>query len=298
LSSAPASSGRPARWTLGVIGGSGLYDIEDLEEVTAIDVATPFGPPSDTVTAGWIGDVRLLFLPRHGKGHRLSPSEVPYRANIYALRQLGAQGILSISAVGSMREDVEPGHVVVPDQLIDRTRAGRPATFFEGGVVAHVQLADPFCPALRHAVAETARAAGAAVHNGGTLLVMEGPAFSTRAESLLYRSWGVDVIGMTAIPEAKLAREAELCYATLALATDYDCWHATEEDVTVEAVLAVLRRNTALARRVVRSLVDHVPPERPCGCHEALRDALITAREHVSDAARERLGLLLRKYGY
>jgi 5'-methylthioadenosine phosphorylase len=292
------SNERQARWTLGVIGGSGLYDIDDLEDVTALDVATPFGPPSETITAGWIGDVRLLFLPRHGRGHRLSPSEVPYRANIHALRQLGADGVLSISAVGSMREDIEPGHVVVPDQLIDRTRSGRPSTFFEGGLVAHVQLADPYCPGLRHGIAEAARAAGADVHNGGTLLVMEGPAFSTRAESLLYRSWGVDVIGMTALPEAKLAREAELCYATLALATDYDCWHATEEDVTVEAVLAVLRRNTALARRVLRGLVDRLPPEGHCACHEALRDAIITGREHVTPAARERLGLLLRKYGY
>lgn len=292
------SSEREALWTLGVIGGSGLYEIEDLEDVRAVEVATPYGLPSDRVTVGWVGDVRLLFLPRHGKGHRLSPTEVPYRANIWALRKLGAAGVLSVSAVGSMREDIEPGHVLVPDQLIDRTRANRPSTFFEKGVVAHVQLADPFCSGLRHALAEAARREGADVHNGGTLLVMEGPQFSTRAESLLYRSWGVDVIGMTALPEAKLAREAELCYATLALATDYDCWHDSEADVTVEGVLAVLRNNTALARRIVRQLVDRLPPERTCACHEALRDAVITAREHVPDEARERLSLFLSKYGY
>lgn len=292
------SSEGEARWTLGVIGGSGLYSIDDLEDARTVEVATPFGPTSGALTVGRVGDVALVFLPRHGEGHRLSPTEVPYRANIWALRKLGAQFVLSVSAVGSMREDIEPGHVVVPDQIIDRTRGTRAATFFEDGVVAHVQLADPYCAAFRHAVAESARVEGADVHNGGTLVCIEGPQFSTRAESMLFRSWAVDIIGMTVMPEARLAREAELCYATLAMATDYDCWHDTHDDVTVEAVLAVLRQNSERARRIVRGLVERLPEARTCGCGDALKDAVITAREHVPASARERLSLFLGRHGY
>jgi 5'-methylthioadenosine phosphorylase len=299
------SSADETRWTLGIIGGSGLYEIPDVEDVRTVEVPTPFGPPSDTLTVGRVGDVSIVFVPRHGRGHRLSPTEVPYRANIWALRKLGAQAVLSVSAVGSLREDIEPGHVVVPDQVIDRTRAQRPATFFEDGVVVHVPLADPYCADFRHALVECARAEGADVHNGGTLICIEGPQFSTRAESLLYRSWGMDIIGMTVMPEARLAREAELCYATLAMATDYDCWHEAEEDVTVEGVLAVMRKNTERSRRIVRRLIatfsktsETSPETRTCGCGDALKDAIMTAPDHVPGDARERLSLFLERYGY
>ena len=284
------------RATLGVIGGSGLYDLEGLEDVTEVSVETPFGAPSDTLTTGRLGDVGLIFVPRHGRGHRHSPSEVPYRANLWALRHLGAGWVLSVSAVGSLREKVAPGHVVIPDQVIDRTKGVRASTFFEDGAVAHVQFGDPYCNELRRLVAEAAWADGGHVHDGGTLVCMEGPQFSTRAESMLYRSWGASVIGMTVLPEAKLAREAELCYATLALATDYDCWREGEEDVTVEAVLAVLRDNAARAKRIVRKVVERLPDRRTCTCGDALRDAVMTARDCITPEARQRLSLLLDKY--
>src|SRR5580704_16426403 len=233
---------------LGVIGGSGLYEIEGLVGGEEVVVDTPFGPPSDTVVRGRLGDTTLLFLPRHGRGHRVAPHEIPFRANVCAMKKLGATHLVSISAVGSMREAIAPGDFVVVDQLIDLTKR-RPSTFFEDGLVGHVGLADPVCPALAGALADGATRAGARVHRGGTYVCIEGPQFSTRAESRLYRSWGVAVIGMTALPEAKLAREAELPYALLALATDYDCWHESEEDVTVEAVLATMRENVKHARR-------------------------------------------------
>ncbi len=282
--------------TIGIVGGSGLYRIDGLTDIEEREIRTPFGAPSDLVTLGRLGEVRLAFLPRHGAGHRLTPSEVPYRANIWALRSLGAEFVLAISAVGSMREEIEPGHVVVPDQLIDWTRGLRPSTFFGDGVVAHVQFADPYCNAWARLVAETARAEGAKVHAGGTLICMEGPQFSTRAESKLYRSWGVDIIGMTALPEAKLAREAELCYATLAMATDYDCWHEGHDDVSVEAVVAVLKRNTALAQRVIRAIATNKLPERNCACKDALRDGLMTNRRTWPPGVRERLGILIDRY--
>jgi 5'-methylthioadenosine phosphorylase len=284
---------------IGVIGGSGLYEIEGLEEVERVRLKTPFGDPSDEFLLGTLREgehrVRLVFLPRHGRGHRYSPSEINFRANIWGLKKLGVQWILSVSAVGSMREDIAPGDLVVVDQFFDRTRS-RPCSFFEDGVVAHVTFADPVCPVLAGILYEAAQKTGARVHRGGTYLVIEGPTFSTRAESNIFRSWGVDVIGMTNLPEARLAREAEICYATLALSTDYDCWHQAEEDVTVDAILSIIRQNVANARAVLRSTVTRVPLERTCGCARALEGAIMTDRALIPPQARERLGLLIDKY--
>ena len=287
--------------TIGVIGGSGLYGLDGLEDVEHQRLETPFGPPSDELIIGRLGDARLVFLPRHGKGHRILPHEVNSRANIHAMKQLGVEWIIAVSAVGSMREEIKPGDLVLVDQFIDRTKA-RPSSFFGDGAAGHIGFADPICPELHDVVVEASRAAaqaagaGARVHERGTYVVMEGPAFSTRAESLLYRSWGVDVIGMTALPEAKLAREAEICYATVALATDYDCWHQAEAAVTVDAVLAVLRRNVATARDIVRRSVGLMAPKRSCSCPDAARGALMTDPSQVSPDARRRLALVLGKY--
>src|SRR3990172_7084044 len=231
---------------VGVIGGSGLYEMEGLKDVASVRVTTPFGDPSDEFVTGMLGDVKMIFLPRHGRGHRFLPSEVNYRANIYGMKKLGAEWVISVSAVGSMKEKIKPGHIVIVDQFFDRTKS-RPSSFYGNGIVGHVEFADPVCAGLSSVLHGAARAAGATVHMGGTYVCIEGPQFSTRAESNIYRSLGVDVIGMTNIPEAKLAREAELCYATVALSTDYDCWHAAEEAVTVEAIIATLRANAAMA---------------------------------------------------
>ncbi len=276
---------------LGVIGGSGLYEIEGLTRVKKVLVKTPFGDPSAPYTLGRLGEVELCFLPRHGVGHRLLPSEVNSRANLWGFKKLGVERLLSFSAVGSLREAIEPGDLVMPDQIFDRT-AGREQTFFGDGLVAHVPLADPMCQELSDMAYAAATALGGRVHKGGTYLCMEGPAFSTRAESRVHRLWGMDVVGMTAFPEAKLAREAEICYATAALVTDFDCWHAVEADVSVPAVLEVLRRNVALAKSMVREIAKKLPAPRTCGCGEALRDALLTDPAHVTPAARRRLGLL------
>src|SRR5262245_18257259 len=282
---------------LGVIGGSGLYELPGLEAVERTRVATPFGDPSDEIVTGRLGGTRLLFLPRHGRGHRLLPSELPFRANLWALKSLGADCVLAVSAVGSLREEIVPGHVVVPDQFIDRTR-GRQAesTFFGRGVVAHVQFADPFCPVLSRALAQAARKAGATVHGGGTYVCMEGPAFSTRAESHLYRSWGAHVIGMTNLQEAKLAREAELCFATLALATDYDCWHEQHEDVQIEDILRVMAANVDLARRTVAALAPALPEAVGCPCPRALEHAIITDRATIPADVRQDLAPIAGKY--
>jgi 5'-methylthioadenosine phosphorylase len=283
-------------FVLGVIGGSGVYEVTGLTDVREVRVDTPFGAPSDAIVRGRLGDTELLFLPRHGRGHLHPPHLVNYRANVCALKQLGATHVVSLSAVGSMQEQIAPGDVVVVDQYIDLTRR-RPSTFFEEGAVAHVALADPVCPALAAAAAAAARRAGAQrVHEGGTYVCIDGPQFSTRAESLLYRSWGVSVIGMTAMPEAKLAREAELPYATVAFATDYDCWHHEEEAVTVEAVLAVLRRNADLAKRIVVEVAADLPDPTESPAHGALRHALITAKSHIDAEARARLGWLIGSY--
>lgn len=283
------------RYTLAVIGGSGLYAVDGLCDVEALDVTTPFGPPSAPVVRGRLGDTTLLFLPRHGLGHAIPPSAINYRANICALKQLGATHLMSVSAVGSMKENIAPGHVVVVDQFVDLTKK-RVSTFFEEGMAVHVMFADPVCPLLAGAVADAAQAAGATVHRGGTYVCIEGPQFSTRAESLIYRSWGVSVIGMTNMPEAKLAREAELPFATLALATDYDCWHETEDDVSVDAVVAVLNKNVELARKTIVELASRLPDPMRSPAHHALQNAVITARNAIDARTRERLGWLVDKY--
>jgi 5'-methylthioadenosine phosphorylase len=281
--------------TLGVIGGSGLYDLPGLAAVERVAVTTPFGDPSDDLVIGRLGTTRLVFLPRHGRGHRLLPGEVNFRANVYALKTVGAEWIVSVSAVGSLREEIAPGHVVVPDQFIDRTR-GRASTFFGRGIVAHVQFADPLCPNLSRAVAAAARAEGASVHAGGVYVCMEGPQFSTRAESHLYRSWGGHVIGMTNVQEAKLAREAEICLATLALATDYDCWHAAHSDVDIRDVLAVLAANVDLARRTVARVAAALPARTGCPCPRALEHAIITDRGAIPEGVRRELAPIAGRY--
>ena len=294
----PASPAARSEVVLGVLGGSGLYAIDGLENVREIELDTPFGRPSGPYTVGELGrdglaPVKVAFVPRHGPGHIYLPGEVNYRANIHGFKQLGVTQILSVSAVGSLREAIVPGHVVIPDQLIDRTTE-RAHTDFGDGLVAHVQFGDPLCRHMRQRIRAAVDAEGATVHEGGALVVMEGPAFSTRAESELYRSWGADIIGMTALPEAKLAREAEIGYAILALATDYDCWRVGEEEVSVDAVIAVLQRNVALARRVVGRLAAALPAttaELPYP--RALEHALITHRDAISPAARERFDLLV-----
>ncbi len=285
---------------IGVIGGSGLYEMEGLTEVERVRVDTPFGVPSDDYVVGRLGDAKLVFLPRHGRGHRILPHEINFRANLHGLKQLGVQWVLSVSAVGSLRAEIAPGHIVLPDQFIDRTK-NRESTFFGDGVVAHVAFGDPVCGALHAQVAEGAKAAvaelGTELHVGGTHVVMEGPAFSTRAESNLYRAWGAHIIGMTNLTEAKLAREAELCYVTIALATDYDCWHETEDDVSVETVVATLKRNVELAKRIVINSAALIPYPRSCACARALDHAIMTAPEAIPAATRARLQLLLGSRG-
>jgi len=280
---------------IGVIGGSGLYQMEGLEKVRQVAVATPFGKTSDTLVHGRLGKVEMVFLPRHGRGHRWLPTEVNFRANIFAMKKLGVERIISVSAVGSLREDIAPGHVVIPDQFIDRTTQ-RPSTFFGRGIVGHVSLADPFCRDLSKILAGAAAAEGAKVHAGGTYLCMEGPQFSTRAESHLYRSWGAHVIGMTNLQEAKLAREAEICFGTLALATDYDCWNEHAGDVEIDQVLAVLQQNVQLARKTIHRAAAMLAPERSCGCASALKDAIITDRKRIPAKLRKELKPIIGKY--
>jgi len=282
------------RATLGVIGGSGLYDLADLQDVERVRLSTPFGDPSDEYVLGTLHGLRVAFLPRHARGHRLLPSELNFRANVHGMKQLGVSQLLAVGAVGSLREEIVPGHVVVPDQFIDRT-FGRTATFFGDGVVAHVQFGDPVCKGLARAVTAAARDAGATVHEGGTYVCMEGPQFSTRAESNLYRSWNASVIGMTNLQEAKLAREAEICFATLALSTDYDCWHESAAEVDVASIVALLHANAALAARTVATLAGTLPAG-DCACRHALEFAIITDRATIPAATRERLQLIAGKY--
>ncbi len=283
--------------TLGIIGGSGLYDLPELQDRDEVVVETPFGQPSDALITGTLHGVRMAFLPRHGRGHRLAPHELPFRANLHAMKQLGMSAVVGVSAVGSLREDVRPGELVLVDQFIDRTR-GRTAesTFFGGGCVAHAHFADPVWEPLRQLALGAARAAGAVAHDGGTYVCMEGPLFSTRAESKLYRHWGCDVIGMTNLQEAKLAREAEIAYTTVALVTDYDCWHETEADVDVSAVLAVLGQNVAMARRVVGELAKAVAASEPISARGSMAHAVITHGAAISADARRRLQLLIGEY--
>ncbi len=289
------ASGNANHATLAVIGGSGLYEIEGVTAHTELRVDTPYGAPSDVVVKGKLGDTTLLFLPRHGRGHRVPPHAINYRANVCALKMCGATHLLSVSAVGSMKEHIAPGDVVVPDQFIDLTKR-RASTFFDEGIVAHVGFADPICSLLAGALADAADAAGAKVHRGGTYVCMEGPAFSTRAESRLYRSWGVSVIGMTAMPEAKLAREAELPYAVMALSTDYDCWHESEEDVTVEAVIAVVKKNVSLAKRTLAGLARALPDPTKSVAHAALAHAIMTSPDAVTAESRQSLDWLVAPY--
>jgi 5'-methylthioadenosine phosphorylase len=280
---------------LGVIGGSGLYELPGIRDVTPVSVSTPFGAPSDELMRGRLGDVEVVFLPRHGKGHRILPSEIPFRANVFALKTLGVEWLLSIGAVGSLRAQLEPGHVVVPDQFIDRTVA-RPSTFFGDGIVVHVSLADPVCAHLADAVEAATRAAGGTVHRGGTYLCMEGPQFSTRAESHLYRQWNADIIGMTNWQEAKLAREAELCFASLALVTDYDCWNPAHDHVVIEDVLRTLSANADLARRAVAGVAERLPAARTCACASALQSAIITDPARIPAERQRALAPLIGKY--
>jgi 5'-methylthioadenosine phosphorylase len=280
---------------IGVIGGSGLYQMSELEGVRSVEVKTPFGKPSDRLIRGRLGQVELVFLPRHGKGHRWLPSEINFRANIFALKKLGVERIISVSAVGSLREEIAPGHLVVPNQFIDRTTR-RPSTFFGRGLVAHVSFADPFCKELSSMLVDAARAEGAQVHAAGTYVCMEGPQFSTRAESYLYRSWGAHVIGMTNLQEAKLAREAEICFGTLALATDYDCWNEAAGDVEIDHVLTVLKHNVELAQRTIRHAVVQLSAGRSCTCASALKDAIITERARIPKKLRADLQPIVGKY--
>ncbi len=284
-----------AKAKIGVIGGSGLYQMEGMSNIEETRVKTPFGEPSDIITIGTLHEVRIAFLPRHGKGHHISPTELPVRANIYALKSLGVEQIISISAVGSLKENIHPLDLVIPDQLVDRTKS-RVNTFFGQGLVAHVGFADPFCPHLSHVLYETAQKTGAKVHKGGTCIVIEGPLFSTRAESFLYRSWGASIVGMTTLPEAKLAREAEICYATLAFVTDYDNWHQSEESVTVEMVVANLQRSVEMAKNILEMAISRVPDKRECQCANALKDAIITAPGHIPVHMKKELALLIGKY--
>ena len=277
------------------IGGSGLYDMEGMESRQEVTVETPFGDPSDAIVVGEIEGVEAAFLPRHGRGHKFSPTEIPVKANIYALKSLGVERVVSVSAVGSLKEHIKPLDLVVPDQIIDRTRH-RSDTFFGDGIVAHVGFADPFCDELRRIALEGAKQENGSCHDGGTYVVMEGPQFSTRAESAVYRSWGANVIGMTALPEAKLAREAELCYVTLAFVTDYDVWHDTEEEVTVELVVQNLAHNIATAQGIIRRMLPLIPDNRTCGCQSALENAVITSRDSITQDAHDRLGILINKY--
>lgn len=282
--------------TIGVIGGSGLYAMEGLEDVERVTLETPFGAPSDAYVVGTIAGQRVAFLPRHGVGHRLTPSEVPGQANIYGFRQLGVRYLVSVSAVGSLREDYAPGQIVIPDQLYDRTKGHRPDTFFGGGIVAHVGFDRPFDPQLADRLEQAARTAGAAVHRGGTLVVIEGPQFSTLAESEENRRRGHSLVGMTALPEAKLAREAEIAYATLAMVTDYDVWHPDHDAVTVETVVQVLRANARLAQEVVRQVVPLIGEGFDSPAHHALATAIMTDRAAIPEAKRSQLELLVGPY--
>ena len=282
---------------LGVIGGSGLYDIEDLQIIDRLKIDTPYGKPSGEIIIGAFDKgINIAFLARHGKGHKFLPTEVPYMANIYALKKIGVKAVMSVSAVGSLKKEIEPTHVVVPDQIIDRTKL-RKSTYFGDGVVGHIGFADPFCMDMSSLIADSAEQCGAAVHRGATYVCMEGPQFSTRAESHMYRSWGADIIGMTAIPEAKLAREAEICYGTLALATDYDCWHETEDDVSLELVLQYMSKNIILAKKVIKKTAEKFNDKSfKCGCHNTAEFAIFTPKELIPQGTKDKLKLLYGKY--
>ncbi|MFO8143975.1 MAG: S-methyl-5'-thioadenosine phosphorylase [Dehalococcoidales bacterium] len=280
---------------IGVIGGSGLYKIQGLTDIKEINLETPFGRTSDSLTIGLLEGIAIAFLPRHGRGHHLSPAEVPYRANIYALKKMGVERIISVNAAGSLRQELKPGELVIPDQLIDQTR-GRKSSFFDGGIVAHSIFAEPFCPELREILYQAAGKAGASVHRGGTYLVIEGPALSTRAESNLYRSWKADIIGMTTSPEAKLAREAEICYAAIAGITDYDCWQKQAEPTPIDAIIEKQKISTGLIRETIRLSTGKIPGGRNCNCGIAMKSAILTDPATIPPEQKERLQALIGKY--
>jgi len=282
--------------TIGVIGGSGLYEMEGLENIEHISIDTPFGKPSDDYVIGMLNGVRMVFLPRHGRGHRFTPSEVNYRANIYGMKELGVEQIISVSAVGSLKEEIVPGHMVIPDQFIDRTKGIRKDTFFGDGVVAHVGFADPVCSNLSDKLFAASLRAGATVHKGGTYVCMEGPAFSTRAESFMYRNLEASVIGMTNLTEAKLAREAEICYGIIALSTDYDCWHEVHGDVSVGAVVAIIKQNVEMAKNIIRHAVSDISDDRSCPCATAMQYAIISDKSVMPHQTKEKLELIIGKY--
>ncbi|MFC1951243.1 S-methyl-5'-thioadenosine phosphorylase [Chloroflexota bacterium] len=280
---------------LAVIGGSGLYQIEGLEDIEQVKVDTPYGDPSDVITIGTLEGTKVAFLPRHGVGHRISPSEIPVRANIYALKSLGVERIIAVNSCGSFKEEVKPGHLLIPDQIIDRTK-GRSGTFFDGGIVAHVPFAEPFCGDLSEVLYKAARDLGATVHNGGTFIVMEGPQFSTKAESFLHKSWGASIIGMTAMPEARLAREAEMCYASIACVTDYDCWHQTHDSVTIEMVLATMFNNIDTAKQIIKAAAGRISGGRRCMCAEALKKSIVTRPDRIPVQKKKDLDIIIGKY--
>jgi len=285
---------------IGIIGGSGLYDMDGLEDPKEVSVSTPYGPPSDAFMLGRIEGMSVVFLARHGKNHPLLPSEINYRANLFAMKKLGVERILSVSAVGSMKKEIVPTHIVIPDQFYDLTK-GRKSTFFGDGIVAHVSLADPICPDLAETLVKTGEALGGTMHRGGTYLCMEGPQFSTRAESEVHRTWGVDVIGMTNATEAKLAREAEICYVTIALSTDYDCWYVEEDHVTVDIVLKILRENVAFSKKLLQAVLREISEgklgtTRTCYCANALKNAILTPPQAIPKTIKEKLAPILGKY--
>jgi 5'-methylthioadenosine phosphorylase len=280
---------------IGVIGGTGLYDAEGLTDIEKVSLDTPFGKPSDTIAIGTLEGQRVAFLPRHGQGHTIPPTEIPQRANIYALKSLGVEHVIAINSVGSFKSKIKPGDLLIPNQLIDRT-CQRINTFFNDGIVAHIQFAQPFCQPLSKLLYHSAKEAGASVHSKGTYMVMEGPVFSTQAESQLHRSWGADVIGMTALPEAKLAREAEICYAIIACSTDYDSWHKTEEPVSVDVILSTMRRNIDTAKKIIKLAVSRIPRRQDCDCATALKGAIVTTPGLIAPEQKKKLDLLIDKY--
>lgn len=284
-----------AQATIAVIGGTGLYDIEGLTDVQEVNPDTPYGKPSDSIVIGALNGVKMAFLPRHGRGHRILPTEIPSRANIYALKTLGVERIIAINSVGSFKLEVKPGDLLIPDQFIDRT-SQRANTFFGDGIVAHIQFAEPVCPDLSRVLYESAREAGASVHPRGTYVVMEGPAFSTRAESRLHRSWGADVIGMTALPEAKLAREAGMCYAVIACATDYDSWHESKEVVSVDVILKILRQNMDISKQIIKLAVGKIGGKRNCACASALKNAIVTDTRLIPREQKDKLGPIIAEW--
>ncbi len=281
---------------IGIIGGSGLYDMEELKNIEELEIDTPFGKPSDKYITGTLSGKEVVFLPRHGRGHKVSPSEINYCANIYGMKKLGVEWIISVGAVGSLKDDIHPLDIVIPDQFFDRTNQGRRCTFFGDGIVAHISFANPVCPDLSKILYETGKGIGLTVRNGGTYLNMEGPAFSTKAESSFYRKMGFDVIGMTNLPEAKLAREAEICYGAMAMVTDYDCWHETEEIVSVNTIIENLNKNSENAKKIIKAAVKEISSERKCECSNALASAIITDRSVISRQAKDKLSIIAGRY--